>query len=58
MGLTMGELAGQTVLVGKAIDHTTGDPIIGANALILATQEGSISDFTGELNVVHLNRCP
>ena len=51
MGLTMGELAGQTVLVGKAIDHTTGDPIIGANVIILSTQEGSISDFTGEFRL-------
>ena len=40
-------ISGQTVLKGKIIDASNGDPLIGANIIVKGTTEGNITDFDG-----------
>ncbi|CAN5821061.1 hypothetical protein BH20GEM1_BH20GEM1_13470 [soil metagenome] len=46
-------LAQSTVLQGKVLDSTTGEPLIGAQVVITATDRGAVTDVDGQyrLNV-------
>ncbi len=41
----------QTVIKGKVIDITNGDPLIGASVVVLETQEGVVADWDGSFEL-------
>ncbi|MDQ3016703.1 MAG: carboxypeptidase-like regulatory domain-containing protein [Bacteroidota bacterium] len=41
-------LYSQATLRGEVFDETTGDPLIGANVVILGTTSGAVTDFDGQ----------
>jgi len=42
------QTAGQNILRGKVIDNETGDPVIGANVVMMGTDVGTNTDSEGE----------
>lgn len=46
--LAIGQPNAQTVIRGKVMDDSTGDPLIGARVEIQGTTQGGITDFNGE----------
>ncbi len=47
MGLSLGQPVAQTILRGKVIDGSTGEPLIGAIVKVLGTTNGGVTDFNG-----------
>lgn len=46
--LTMGSFAfAQRTITGKVTDSTTGEPLIGANILVIGTSTGTVTDIDG-----------
>ncbi|MBK7872802.1 MAG: SusC/RagA family TonB-linked outer membrane protein [Saprospiraceae bacterium] len=46
--VTMGSFAfAQRTITGKVTDQTTGDPLIGANILVIGTSVGTVTDIDG-----------
>ena len=41
-------LQAQTTIRGEVFDETTGEPMIGANVIVLSTTDGTATDFDGQ----------
>lgn len=48
------ELFAQGKIVGRVIDKTTGEPLVGANVVLLKTLMGAAADFEGDYIIVNV----
>lgn len=48
------EVFAQGKIVGRVVDKTTGEPIIGANIIILNTTMGAATDYEGDYFIVNV----